>query len=167
MKINKFLIIPVVLLLAGCATTHKIKYSYITANSAPVQSTDRNAQAQLAEAASSVGHSLQSLSAIQMATHPRAKLGAPANPKAIGMAQQASLSWVGPVKPLLRKIAAASHYRLRVLGRTPAVKPIVQVNSRNQTLAAILRNVRYQVEKQATIKVYPSSRVIELRYHSN
>jgi len=172
MKFKKLTIIPVILVaasLAGCASQSarqvNLNLKYMTANSAPVNANDVNAQAQVAEAATSVGHSLQRLSAIQMATHKGVKLGKPVNARAIGMAKQASLNWNGPVGPAVQRIASASGYRVRVLGSTPAIPVIVNVNASNQTLAQILRNVTFQAEPAATIKVYPSSHVIELRYN--
>ncbi|AAO91139.2 type IVB secretion system lipoprotein DotD [Coxiella burnetii] len=156
-----FLALP----LAGCTTHKKITFTYVTTDSVPVKVTERNAQAQLSEAATSVGHSLQQMSAIQMAIHPKAKLAPPLNPGAIGMAQQTSLDWNGPIEPLLRKIASASHYRLRVLGKKPAIPVLVAINSTDVPLAEILRNATYQVEKKANITLYPSRRIIELRYY--
>ncbi len=175
MKIKKLAIIaPIVIVsvaLAGCASESakrvNLNVKYITSDSAPVKTSDTNSQAQIAEAATSVGHSLQRLSAIQMATHPHAKLGKPANAKAIGMAQQASLNWNGPAKPVVQKIANASGYKLRVLGNKPAIPVIVTVNASNKTLAQILRNVTFQAEPAATIKVYPKTKIIELRYNKS
>ena len=162
------LIIPAVLLLAGCASDSKrvvdLNLHYITANSAPLNATDSNSQSQLAEASTSVSQSLQQLSEIDSAVHPNAKIGSPANPKAIGMAKTASINWNGPVEPIVKKIASASGYRVRVLGSTPAVPVMVSVDANNETLASILRNVKYQVVNQAAIVTYPSSRTIELRY---
>ena len=172
MKFKKLTIIPIIVAaaaLTGCANESakqvNLNLRYITADSAPVSASDTNAQAQVAEAATSVGHSLQQLSAIQMATHKGVKLGKPYNARAIGMAKQASLNWNGPVRPAVQKIASASGYRLRVLGSKPAIPVIVNVNASNQTLAQILRNVTFQAEPAAMIKVYPRSRVIELRYN--
>lgn len=168
MKAKKFLIVlPLALLLAGCSTEKHLTYSYITTDSAPSPSVDTNAQAQLSEAANSIDGSLQKMSAIDKATHPKAKIQPPKNPKAIGMAQETSLDWTGPIEPLLEKIASASHYKLSVLGKKPAIPVIVSINETNVPLAEILRNATYQVEKKADISVYPSRKTIELRYRSS
>lgn len=153
------------LLLVGCSTTKHLTYSYITTDSAPVNNEDPNAQAQIAEAAVSVDQSLQQISAVQMATHPGAKAPPLMNPETLGMAQQTSLDWTGPLEPLLQKIAAASHYRLRVLGTRPAIPVIVEINAQDQPLADILRNATYQAENKADITVYPGTKIIELRYY--
>lgn len=167
MKLNMFLILPLVLLLAGCSTEKHLTYSYITTNSAPSASIDKNAQTQLADAANSVNHSLQQMSSIDKATHPKAKIKAPMNPKQIGMEQQTSLNWNGPIEPLLRRIAQASNYKLRVLGQRHAIPVMVSIDENNVPLATILRNATYQVEKKANVVVYPSTKTIELRYYSS
>ncbi len=174
MNIKYILGIPAVILsmslLTGCAEPGsditKVKLNYIPTDKMPVVSTDQNAQSGLAQSAQSVSGSLQELSAIQKATHPGAKIAPPVNPQVIGMAQESSIDWTGPVEPLLTQIANASHYKLQVIGTKPAVPAIVSINMKNTPLATILRNATFQVEKQADITVYPSSKTIELRYYN-
>lgn len=165
MKIKQLSLVLLSLALVGCGTPrHKLVLQYITAKSAPVQSVDKNSQMELAEAAVSVGKSLQEMAAIDIATHPTSKMGPPLNPKLIGMSQQTSINWTGPVEPLLQQIADAGNYKLHILGNAPPIPVIVQVLADNEPLSEILRNVRYQVVKKARIKLYPVARVIELRY---
>lgn len=120
-----------------------------------------------AEASIAVGKSLQELSAVQMTVHPPKHLRRPFNPQTLGMAKTASIDWNGPVQPVLKKIAQATHYRLRVIGRKPSLPVLVSLNMHNRPLADILRNIMYQVVLKADIAVYPHSRTIELRYHAN
>jgi defect-in-organelle-trafficking protein DotD len=172
MKYTALSIIPAafILLLAGCSdkkTVVDLNLKYTNAQTAPIAVTDKNAQSKLAEAAVSVDHSLQEVSAIEMATNPQAKAPKDLNPAAIGMAQQTSLDWTGPIEPLLKKIAAASHYRVRVIGKKPSIPAIITINMNDVPLAEILRNATYQVHKKASVKVYPSKKVIELRYLSS
>ena len=122
------------------------------------------AEVKLAEAADSVNDSLKELSEIERAMHPGARLPTPPNPARIGMAGTASVDWIGPVEPLVAKIAAASHYRVRVLGPKPPIPALVQINKQDVALMDILRDVTFQVQKKVDIVVYPSNRVIELRY---
>lgn len=83
------------------------------------------------------------------------------------MGKLASVSWTGPVKPLLAKIAQATHYQLNVIGRTPNLPVLVSIDVHNKPIADILRNITYQVVMKANVAVYPKSRTIELRYHDN
>ena len=168
MNIKILAIIPLALVLAGCASDSKkivdLNLNYVKTSQAPTDTVDKQAQAQLAQAATSVGNSLSQLSAIAVATHPKVKLGSPVNARSVGLAQQASLNWTGPVKPLLKHLATTGHYKLRVIGKTPSVPVVVAIDAKNQTLAQILRNVKYQVSNRATILLYPKAKVIELRY---
>ena len=124
----------------------------------------RETDAALSEAAVSVSNSLNKLAEIQQAVHPQAKLPPPPNAEKIGMADLASVDWTGPIEPLVRKIAAASQYRLRVLGHSPAIPIIVSITAKDTQLADLLRDIGFQSEQQASLVLYPSSRVIELRY---
>lgn len=172
MKKSKLLLIPIVLsslALAGCASGSKkvvdLNLNYVTAHSVPAGSFDRNAQTQVAEAATSVGHSLQNLSAIQMAAHPHARVPKPYNARRLGLNQASSISWTGPIGPLVKRIARAGHYRFQSIGSRPAIPVIVSLNARNQTLASILQNVRLQAQGKANIGIYPRQRLIQLSYY--
>lgn len=153
MRTNKYLIFASILLLAGCAPPPK-----------PIVLGDDAAQIKLAEAATSVSHSLEKLAAMEKAVHPSIKLPAPPDPASIGMARLASVDWTGPVEPLVRRIAAVTGYRVRVLGRPLAIPALVSISAKNTPLADILRDAIFQVAKKANIVVYPGSRVIEIRY---
>lgn len=170
-QLIKFLIsVPFVALLTSCSSDKKIvdlNLKYVSDQSLPTASVDTDAQAQVAIAATAVGHSLQQLSAMQMAAKPGTKLKKPFNDTAIGMGQLASVSWSGPAEPLLQKIAQATKYQLRVIGPTPAIPVLVFINMQNQPIAAILRNVTYQIVTKASVGVYPKYKTIELRYHGN
>lgn len=159
------------LIVSGCSSDSKktvdLNLHYIPANTVPTNTTNIDAQTELAEAATSVGQSLQELSAIQMAVNPRAPLVTPANAKALQMEQKTSVDWNGPVEPILQKISQASGYHLHVIGRKPAVPALVIINSQNETLADILRDITLQVQEKANLVVYPKSKVIELRYYGN
>ena len=173
-SLNTFLkpLVPLslIFLLCSCSSGKKVvdlKLKYVTANSIPTSATDGAAEEQVAEAATAVGHSLQQLSAMQLATHPGKKLARPFSAKAAGMGQLASVDWTGPAEPLLKKIAKATNYHVRVIGNAPAIPVLISIHMRNQPVAAILRNLTYQVVTKASVAVYPRSRTIELRYHGN
>lgn len=157
-------------LLSSCSDSKKIvnlNLRYLPTDYAPEQTTDKAAQEQIAEAATTVGQSLQELSAVQMTVHPPQKLPKPFDPNTIHMGRMASVTWDGPVLPLLKKIAAATDYHVTVIGKSPAIPPLVSLDMKNKPIADILRNVMYQVVMKATIAVYPSTHTIELRYKGN
>lgn len=157
--------ILIALFLVGC-TTRK----YLTAPNPfgvpplPYQVNADDAEIKLAEAAVSVSNSLNNIAEVERATHPCVCLPPPIDGNCIGLGFLASVDWVGPVEPLLRRIADASCYHVRVLGREPAIPAIVTINVKNTSFADILRNISLQIHKKACIVIYPRSRVIELRY---
>lgn len=84
-----------------------------------------------------------------------------------GMGGLASLDWSGPIEPLLEKIAEMTRYRVKVLGPIPAIPLIVTISSRERVVADILKDAGLQAGKRANLIVYPTSRIIELRYAAN
>lgn len=121
----------------------------------------------LAEASYNVSRSIVNLSEVAQAAHPLPNLDEAPSPASYGMGALTSIDWSGPVEPLVKQIANAANYRLRVLGRAPAIPVLVSVYNKNIVLADALRDVGYQCGRRATITVYPDSRVIELRYAKN
>lgn len=153
---SKIMVIPALLLIAlsGC-------------NIPPPQNPLSDGEASLAEASYSVSRSLSSLSETAQAAHPLPKLDPPPNPASYGMAGLTSVDWSGPIEPLVRQIAKAANYRVRVLGTEPAIPVIVTVYDKNMMLADILRDVGFQAGRRAAVVIYPGSRVIEVRYAKN
>ena len=122
------------------------------------------ARASLAEASYSVSRSIVSLSETAQAAHPAPALDPGPNPASYGMGGLTSIDWSGPVEPLVKQIAKAASYRVRIVGAAPAIPVLVSVYDKNEPLADVLRDVGFQCGRRATIAVYPESQVIELRY---
>jgi defect in organelle trafficking protein DotD len=167
-----FIILPLILLLAGCSSDDNKKIvdlnlSYIPTSRTPAPVNTRYEQVQLASAAKSVDGSMNKMASIEMAVYPKAQLAKPFDPKTTGMTQVVSVNWYGPMSQIINKIALATHYKVRTLGAEPAIVPLVSINMQNQPMAYILRNVQYQVDRQALIKVYPKTHIIEVRYIYN
>lgn len=157
MTAKKLATISIIIFLAGCAEPVPPKPD-TSVNS------DDAAQVKLAEAAVSVSNSLTELAQMEKAIHPAAPVPTPPDPNSIGMGQLASVNWTGPIEPLIRKIAGATHYRVRVLGKSPAIPAIVSINAHNIPLADILRDASFQAAKKVDVVLYPRRRIIELRY---
>jgi defect-in-organelle-trafficking protein DotD len=146
-------IVICILALAGCVSEHLPP--------APPQSDPSSVK--LAEAATQVDHSLQTLEGIRKAEYPDYDKDLP-DPRTFGMTFLASIDWTGPIGPLVERIGDASGYRVRVLGRPPAIPIIISLEKKNVPLAIILRDADFQAADQADIFVYPARRTIELRY---
>ena len=130
----------------------------------PPQTKLDSASASLAEASYSVSRSIVSLSETAQAAHPVPDLGPAPNPMSYGMAGLTSVDWSGPIEPLVKQLAKAANYRVRVLGRAPSIPVLVTIYDKNMMLADIFRDVGYQAGRRASVIVYPEERVVELRY---
>lgn len=170
MKKALLLLLPLSVLLVGCDSSPRrvdLNLTYVTKDSVPVNSMDRNAQANMAESSTSISHSLQELAAIKQASHPDLRMPKTYNAAQLHMTQRSSINWSGPVEPVLKKVTDAAGYKLIVVGSEPVIPVLVTLNKKNVPLANIFHDIRYQVVNKAQILVYPSKRVIELRYMKN
>ncbi len=157
-----------VLLLSACAgQSSKNKDGMIRSDGTGDYQVDagvQKAQTKLAEAALSTSDSLNQLAAMEKASAPRTKLSQPLNADAVGLGALASVDWTGPVEPLVLKLATAGHYKFRAVGKNPAIPVLVAVYATNMPLADILRDTNLQAGKKADVVIYPSRRLIEVRY---
>ena len=145
-----------VCLLSACNTTVFKK--------PPYNNPSDDASIKLAEAANSVSDSMLKMARIEKTVSPPNTGNVHAIPNAPSLQTRASVDWSGPIGELTDRIAKAAHYKLRVLGESPAVPVLISLDVNNETLASILRNIDYQAGKKASIHVYPKLKVIELRY---
>lgn len=141
------------LLLCACSTPQ-----------APPNYDVTHSQASLAEASYAVSRSIVDLAETAQAAHPLPKLPPPPSPASYGMGGLTSVDWSGPVAPLVKQIAKAANYRVRILGRQPAIPVMVSIYTKDSMLGDILRDVGYQCGPRASIIIFPGSRVIEIRY---
>jgi defect-in-organelle-trafficking protein DotD len=81
-----------------------------------------------------------------------------------GMGELASLDWSGPIEPLLERVGQMTNYRVKVLGPMPNIPVIITLSARERMIADILKDAGLQAGKRANLVVYPTSRIIELRY---
>lgn len=142
-------------LLAGCATTFR---------KPPVNNPSDDATIKLAEAAVSVSDSMLEMARVEKVILPQNKDNTLTIPNAYNMQARASVDWSGPIEELTARIAKASHFKLRILGKEPSVPVLISLSSKDQSLAELLRDIDYQAGKKANIYVYPNNQVIELRY---
>lgn len=147
--------------LIGCTTTTNQAFSQ---QAAIDQANLSNAEIQLSNAAISVTNSLVELAAIQKAVYPAVKLPDLPDAEKIGLGRLASVDWTGPVEPLIKNIANVSSYTVRLIGKAPPLPILVSINKQNTPLAVILRDAAFQCGNKVNIVLYPTSKVIEVRY---
>jgi defect-in-organelle-trafficking protein DotD len=143
------------LLIAGCGST-----TYKNVDAAENQ----NATITLAQASSTISDSLTASEEIQRATTSPLSMKSLPNADSYNMDQLASIDWSGPVGPIVKKIALASHYQLHVLGNVPPIPVLISIHQKNTPLGYILRDIDYQAGSKANVVVIPDKNIIELRY---
>nr|WP_019218012.1 type IVB secretion system lipoprotein DotD [Legionella tunisiensis] len=154
--INKFvMLILASALLAGCISSFK---------KPPTNDPSDDATIKLAEAATSVSDSMLEMARVEKVITPPTKDNTLTIPNAYNLQARASVDWSGPIEELTARIAKAAHFRLRILGKEPAVPVLISLTSKDESLAEILRDIDYQAGRKADIHVYPNSQVVELRY---
>ncbi|HJN37789.1 MAG TPA: DotD/TraH family lipoprotein [Gammaproteobacteria bacterium] len=131
----------------------------------PEENVDINADAKLAESAASVSASFTELARVERANQKRTQALKPTPAITVQMSGLATVDYTGPVDTLLKQIAKVSKVRFRKLGHPKGTPILVTVNSRNTKIVDIIRDISYQAQKQATVKLYPHQKVLELRYH--
>lgn len=153
MKNKELLIIPVAAIVIGC--TPKPTY----------QMTD--VEYQLMKSAMSVEDSIRTLAGTQDIYAKNAiNTDILVTPQG-GMGELASIDWSGPIEPLLERIGQMTRYRVKVLGPIPTIPLIVSISCRERLVADILKDAGLQAGRRANLVVYPTSRIIELRYAAN
>jgi defect-in-organelle-trafficking protein DotD len=154
---NFNILILIVLFITGCASTTPYKKP-------PQNDPSDDASIKLAEAANSVSDSMIEMAKVEKIILPSRQDNSATIPNVQNLQTRASVDWSGPMAEVTEQIALAAHYRLRIIGRSPAIPVIISLNVKDQSLAEILRNIDYQAGKKATIRVYPNTQVVELRY---
>lgn len=129
----------------------------------PQNAPSDDAGIKLAEAAGSVSRSLIELARIEKAMKPVDKKRL-VSPTSFNLQARASVDWAGPIEELTKRLAKACYYRLRVLGHRPAIPVLINLTRHDETIATILRDIDYQAGRKADIKIYPKTKMIELRY---
>jgi defect-in-organelle-trafficking protein DotD len=74
------------------------------------------------------------------------------------------IDWTGPVGPFVEKIAKMTGYRVKTLGNEPAIPVVVSLTVKHAIIAEVLQNASFQAGRRVNILVFPSNRVIEVRY---
>ncbi|WP_133130949.1 type IVB secretion system lipoprotein DotD [Legionella yabuuchiae] len=151
------IILLTTLLLASC-------HNRVMLKKPPFNEPSDDATIKLAEAANSVSRSMLEMARVEKDIRPPAKDNVLTIPNAYNLQARASVDWSGPIAEITERIAKSAHYRLRILGKEPAIPVLISMNVKDESLAEILRDIDYQAGDKAYIHVYPNSQVVELRY---
>ena len=149
-----------VLLLTGCASSGS------TSTSGGSGSTPADVQSQLTQAANSVQASLQELAAIEKlqaqnnVSLPLSNINDPA------LNQMIAIQWYGPIEGLLAKVAGSTGYQFQVFGTPPSLPVLVNIDTTAAPASAIniIRNADLQAGLKVEILIFPSEKIMSLRY---
>jgi len=128
----------------------------------PITSVDPDEQ--LVSVAESVERSLRTLADAQEERLNTAINTAPLVTREGGMGGAVDIDWSGPIGPLVQKVADMSQYHVKVFGAEPEIPIVVSITGKQRIVADVLKDAGLQAGKRAQVIVFPTSRVIELRY---
>ncbi len=117
----------------------------------------------LAEAADRAANSLDVLAAVEQertsVTLPPLVANAP-----IALRRSITIDWIGPIEPIVKRLADRASYEFVTSGPMPEIPVIVNVNTRSTPIISILRDVGLQMNNRGTLKVDAENQVIEINY---
>lgn len=117
----------------------------------------------LASAVDRASAALQTLASVEQARNPGVAVqAAPYAPQELR--RTVSVNWVGPIEPIVQKLADRAGYKMQVNGDVPPVPVIISLNVIEKSVVETLRDVGLQAGQRADIAVDPERRTVELNY---
>ncbi len=129
----------------------------------PVVIPQNPVESRLADAAGKASDALQKLAAIEQARSGMAA-EAPVMDAPPELMQQVSLAWVGPVEPVVRRLAERIGYGFNVLGAVPPVPVVVDINANRRPVIHVFRDIGLQAGVRADLTIDAQNHVVELQY---
>ena len=157
-EFKKFGALSAVLLLMACTPPMKTEEPQLVA------SPDR-ISLMLAEAADRSSRAMETLAAIEQYQRPAAKV-APITGAPTELRRAVTLTWVGPVEQISKKLSEHAGYSFMALGDQPPVPIVVSLNVENRQVIDVLRDIGLQMGTRADIKVDGTRKLVELQYSS-
>jgi len=122
-----------------------------------------NVTMRLAQAADRASAALDTLAAIEQVRTPTdlPPLVTSAPPE---LRRSVTVNWIGPVEPMAKQLADRASYQLLISGNPPEIPLIISLNTRNQPVIEILRDIGLQLGRRAELRVDAGNKVVELSY---
>jgi defect-in-organelle-trafficking protein DotD len=76
-----------------------------------------------------------------------------------------SLRWAGPIGGVIKRLAQRARWDFEEVGNAPVSKIPVFIDTKNQSIAQVLRNIGYQAGARADVIVNPSVPSLTVAYH--
>jgi len=166
-QIGFITIITTSLNLSGCASnTNNVAPSSTNYAAMPQAQINTQIETSLVAAAAQTQNSLAELSAIEkmrFQTDDSLPLGNINDP---ALEQFITIKWYGPIEPLLAQVASITGYQFETFGKAPFSPILVNIDAsgKSETAINIIRDADVQAGLNAQILVFPSQKIISLRY---
>ncbi|OFW82707.1 MAG: hypothetical protein A2018_07995 [Alphaproteobacteria bacterium GWF2_58_20] len=129
----------------------------------PVVIPQNPVESRLADAAGRAADALQKLAAVEQ-VRSGVVAEAPVSNVPPELMQQVSLTWVGPIEPVVRRMAERIGYGFDVLGVAPPVSVVVDVNAVRRPAIQVFRDIGLQAGTRADLTIDAQNHVVELQY---
>lgn len=117
----------------------------------------------LAEAADRAAKAMEALAEVEQAKNP-APLAQRLDDVPPELKRTVTISWVGPVGPIAKRMAERASYRFNALGEVPPVPIIVSIDVVNEPIIDVLRDIGLQMNGRGSIVLDGQNRVVEVNY---
>ncbi|MBM4211264.1 MAG: hypothetical protein FJ186_01825 [Gammaproteobacteria bacterium] len=129
---------------------------------APVTSDSEDASYQIAQATKAATNALAKLAKVQSSQHPD-YYKTPQKVIKSNVKGSISLNYIGPIEPLLQKIAKNANLQFKKMGKPTGTPIIVSVKYEDSTLADAIENIAYQAQNHAIVEITKSG-AVQIRY---
>ena len=166
MMVRKHKILPAlltILALSGCSSSGPTKFS---GDSPQLVADPDKVSLMLADAADRASRSLETLAAIENAKVPGVAVE-PIHNAPPELRRAITVNWVGPVEQITKTLADRASYGFNVLGAPPTIPVVVSIDSTNQPVIDVLRDIGLQLGVRGDIKVDASRKMVEINYAPN
>ncbi len=117
----------------------------------------------IAAAVDKASAALQTLASVEQARNPGSSIQqVPYAPQELR--RSVSVEWVGPIEPIMRRLADRAGYDMQVNGDLPPAPVVVTVNARQKSVIDVLRDLGLQAGQRADVVVDPEHHIVELNY---
>lgn len=117
----------------------------------------------LASAVDKASAALQTLASVEQARNPGVAVQqVPYAPQELR--RTVSVNWIGPIEPVMRRLADRAGYDMQIHGDLPPAPIIVSLNVREKSVVETLRDIGLQAGQRADVVVDPEHRIVELNY---
>lgn len=117
----------------------------------------------MAAAVDKASSALETLASVEQARNPGASVqSVPYAPQELR--RVVTLKWVGPIEPVMQRLADRAGYQMQVNGDMPPAPVVVTVDARQKMVIDVLRDLGLQAGQRADVVVDPERSVVELNY---